>query len=666
MHLKQKGSNMLEKVNMPEDVKVLTKEEKVLLAQEIRNYIIEIVSKTGGHLASNLGVVELTIALHSCFQFPKDKLIWDVGHQCYVHKILTGRKEKMATLRKKDGLSGFPKAKESVYDQFDTGHSSTSISAALGMARARDIQKEHHHVIAVIGDGALTGGVALEALNDAGNSKTNLIVILNDNEMSISQNVGGISSFLTKLRTRKFYKKSNKIIKKIVEKIPKLGNTIIKIIQRVKKMMKSIFIQNMFFEDIGYTYLGPVDGHDIEKVEDILERAKQIEGPVLVHVITKKGKGYAPAEKNPDKFHGVSSFDIQTGNSHKIKGKDYSSVFGETLVALGKRDEKIVAVTAAMKDGTGLSYFKEAFPDRFFDVGIAEQHALTMCAGMAKAGLKPVVSIYSSFYQRGYDQIIHDICLQKLPVVMCIDRGGIVGNDGETHQGIYDMAFLRSVPNLTIMAPKDFKELKEMLIYALTLKRPVAIRYPRGGESEVTFEKQEPLKMGKAEIMKQGEECVIIAIGKMVAYAQKIAQNLEKQNHSVQVINARFLKPMDKQILTYIEKTKKVVTIEDGCRIGGLASEIAEQITKSKEKIEVLSFAYPDEFIEHGSVQEVEEAYGMTVEKMTKTIYTWLEKEHIQKQIEESRTDAGTRQVIPSKIGRQKRRRKEKAYARGY
>lgn len=666
MHLKEKGSNMLEKVNMPEDVKALTKEEKVVLAQEIRNYIIEIVSKTGGHLASNLGVVELTIALHSCFQFPKDKLIWDVGHQCYVHKILTGRKEKMTTLRKKDGLSGFPKAKESVYDQFDTGHSSTSISAALGMARARDIQKEHHHVIAVIGDGALTGGVALEALNDAGNSKTNLIVILNDNEMSISQNVGGISSFLTKLRTRKFYKKSNKIIKKIVEKIPKLGNTIIKIIQRVKKMMKSILIQNMFFEDIGYTYLGPVDGHDIEKVEDILERAKQIEGPVLVHVITKKGKGYAPAEKNPDKFHGVSGFDIQTGNSHKIKGKDYSSVFGETLVALGKKDEKIVAVTAAMKDGTGLSYFKEAFPDRFFDVGIAEQHALTMCAGMAKAGLKPVVSIYSSFYQRGYDQIIHDICLQKLPVVMCIDRGGIVGNDGETHQGIYDMAFLRSVPNLTIMAPKDFKELKEMLTYALTLKRPVAIRYPRGGESKVPFEKQEPLKVGKAEILKQGEECVMIAIGKMVAYAQKIAQNLEKQNHSVQVINARFLKPMDKQILTYIEQTKKVVTIEDGCRIGGLASEIAEQITKSKEKIEMLSFAYPDEFIEHGSVQEVEEAYGMTVEKMTQTIYTWLEKEHIQKQIEESRTDAGTRQVIPSKIGRQKKRRKEKAYARGY
>lgn len=666
MHLKEKGSNMLEKVNMPEDVKALTKEEKVVLAQEIRNYIIEIVSKTGGHIASNLGVVELTIALHSCFQFPKDKLIWDVGHQCYVHKILTGRKEKMTTLRKKDGLSGFPKAKESVYDQFDTGHSSTSISAALGMARARDIQKEHHHVIAVIGDGALTGGVALEALNDAGNSKTNLIVILNDNEMSISQNVGGISSFLTKLRTRKFYKKSNKIIKKIVEKIPKLGNTIIKIIQRVKKMMKSIFIQNMFFEDIGYTYLGPVDGHDIEKVEDILERAKQIEGPVLVHVITKKGKGYAPAEKNPDKFHGVSGFDIQTGNSHKIKGKDYSSVFGETLVALGKKDEKIVAVTAAMKDGTGLSYFKEAFPDRFFDVGIAEQHALTMCAGMAKAGLKPVVSIYSSFYQRGYDQIIHDICLQKLPVVMCIDRGGIVGNDGETHQGIYDMAFLRSVPNLTIMAPKDFKELKEMLTYALTLKRPVAIRYPRGGESKVPFEKQEPLKVGKAEILKQGEECVMIAIGKMVAYAQKIAQNLEKQNHSVQVINARFLKPMDKQILTYIEQTKKVVTIEDGCRIGGLASEIAEQITKSKEKIEMISFAYPDEFIEHGSVQEVEEAYGMTVEKMTQTIYTWLEKEHIQKQIEESRTDAGTRQVIPSKIGRQKKRRKEKAYARGY
>jgi len=657
---------MLEKVNMPEDVKALTKEEKVVLAEEIRQYILKTVSKTGGHLASNLGIVELTIALHTCFQFPKDKLIWDVGHQCYVHKILTGRKEKMGTLRKKDGLSGFPKAKESEYDQFDTGHSSTSISAALGMARARDIKKEKHHVMAVIGDGALTGGMALEALNDAGNSKTNLIVILNDNEMSISHNVGGISSFLTRLRTRKCYKKSNKVIKKIAEKIPILGKGIIEIVRRMKKIIKPIFIKNMLFEDIGYTYLGPVDGHDIEKIEDILERAKHIEGPVLVHVITKKGKGYAPAEKNPDKFHGVSSFDIQTGKSQKIKGKDYSSVFGETLVALAKKDTSIVAITAAMKDGTGLSQFKETFPDRFFDVGIAEQHALTMCAGMAKAGLKPVVSIYSSFYQRGYDQIIHDICLQKLPVVMCIDRAGIVGNDGETHQGIYDMAFLRSVPNLTIMAPKDFKELKAMLAYALTLKRPVAIRYPRGGEGKQAFTTQEPLKMGKAEILKQGEEGVIVAIGKMVAYAQEIAQTLEKQQHSLQVINARFLKPFDKQILQSIEKTKKVITIEDGCKIGGLASQIAELTATSKENIKTLSFAYPDEFIEHGSVQDMEEKYGMSVEKMTNTILTWLEKEPTHTKKEESKTDAGNRQTVPSKASRQKKRRSKKAYARSY
>jgi len=655
---------MLEKVNMPEDVKALTEEEKKKLANDIREYLIQIVSKTGGHLASNLGIVELTIALHSSFNLPQDKLIWDVGHQCYVHKILTGRKEELKTLRQKDGLSGFPKAKESIYDHFDTGHSSTSISAGLGMARARDIKKENYHVVAVIGDGALTGGMALEALNDAGNSKTNFIVILNDNEMSISKNVGGISSFLTRLRTRKCYKKSNFIVKKWLEKIPKVGNFLIRKVRRMKQMIKPIFIKNMFFEDIGYTYLGPVDGHDIEKLEDILTRAKQVEGPVLVHVITKKGKGYTPAEENPDKFHGVSSFDIQTGKSCKIKGKDYSSVFGETLVEMAKKDKKIVAITAAMKDGTGLTAFKEAYPERFFDVGIAEQHALTMCAGMAKAGLKPVVSIYSSFYQRAYDQIIHDICLQKLPVVMCIDRAGIVGNDGETHQGLYDMAFLRSVPNLTIMAPKDFKELKKMLQYAIQLNKPVAIRYPRGGESSGSFQKEAPIKQATAEILQEGEDITIVAIGKMVAYAQKIAENLKKENIEAQVINARFLKPFDKQILQHIQKRKKVVTIEDGCLVGGLASEIAEQTTKLKDPIQVLSFGYPDAFIEHGSVAEIEEKYGMTVQKMTQTIQKWLNKDQQEKSIEETHEDAGTRQIVHSKTSRQKKRRREKAYLR--
>ncbi len=657
---------MLEKVNLPEDVKALTKEEKIVLANDIRQSMLETVSKTGGHLASNLGIVELTIALHSCFQLPKDKLVWDVGHQCYVHKILTGRKEHMQTLRQKGGLSGFPKAKESAYDQFETGHSSTSISAALGMARARDIQKQDHHVIAVIGDGALTGGMALEALNDAGNSHTNLIVILNDNAMSISQNVGGISSFLTKLRTRKCYKQTNFLVKALLEKIPKLGNVIIEAIKRIKKMMKSVFIQNMLFEDLGYTYLGPVDGHDIEKLEDILERAKRVEGPVLVHVLTKKGKGYAPAEENPAIFHGVSSFDIATGNSYKIKGKDYSSVFGETLVELAKKDSKIVAITAAMKDGTGLSSFQQSYPDRFFDVGIAEQHALTMCAGMAKAGLKPVVSIYSSFYQRAYDQIIHDICLQNLPVVMCIDRAGIVGNDGETHQGLYDMAFLRNVPNLTIMAPKDFQELRDMLTYAMTLHRPVAIRYPRGGEDAKGFTMHPPLQLGKAEILQDGQDCTIISIGKMVSYAQKVADNLQKENYSIEVIHARFLKPFDKQILKHICQTQRVVTIEDGCVIGGLAGEVSERIADCKENIQLLSFGYPDHFIEHGSVGEIEEQYGMTVEHMTHMIRKWLQNQTIEKQNEERKPDAGNRQIVPSKASRQKRRRKQKAYARNH
>ncbi len=593
--------NILEKVNNPEDLRKLNIKEKEQLAKEIRQKVINTVSVTGGHLASNLGITELTIALHSVFNTPKDKIVWDVGHQTYVHKILTGRKDKMSTLRQLGGISGFPKIKESEYDSFDTGHSSTSISVALGMARARDIKKEDNNVIAVIGDGALTGGMALEALNDAGNSKTKLIVILNDNEMSISKNVGGISQFLTKMRTRKFYKKSNNSIRKALEETPKIGTPIIRLARRVKYSLKQLFLPNMFFEDLGFKYLGPVDGHDIERLEWILKLAKKEQEPVLIHTITKKGKGYKPAEENPDKFHATGSFEIETGKSKKEKKKDYSAVFGEKLIDIAKNNEKIVAITAAMADGTGLKEFKEKYPNRFFDVGIAEQHAVSLAAGMAKEGLKPVVPIYSSFYQRAYDQVIHDICIESLPVVLCVDRAGIVGNDGETHQGLLDLAFFNIVPNLTIMAPKDFEELEQMLEYAITLNSPVVIRYPRGGENEKTkFEKHEEIKQGKAEIIREGKDVSIIGIGKMVAKAVEMTEELEKQGKRVELINARFLKPFDEEkIIETITKTKNVITIEDASIVGGLGTKVKEIIAENKiENVELKCYAYPDKFIE--------------------------------------------------------------------
>ena len=605
-------SSILNEVNNPKDLKTLNIKEKEQLSEEIREKIINTVSKTGGHLASNLGVVELTIALHSVFNTPKDKIVWDVGHQTYVHKILTGRKEKMDTLRQLDGIAGFPKTKESEYDSFNTGHSSTSISVALGMARARDIKKEDNNVIAVIGDGALTGGMALEALNDAGNSKTKLIVILNDNEMSISKNVGGISQFLTKIRTKKFYKKSNNSVRKVLEKTPSIGPLIIRLARRIKYSLKQLVLPNMFFEDLGFKYLGPVDGHDIERVEWVLKLAKKEQEPVVVHIITKKGKGYKPAEENPDKFHATSSFEIETGKNIKEKKKDYSAVFGEKLVKLSKENKNIVAITAAMTDGTGLKKFKEEYPDRFFDVGIAEQHALGLAAGLAKEGLIPVVPIYSSFYQRAYDQVIHDICLQNLPVVMCVDRAGVVGNDGETHQGLLDLSFFNIVPNVTIMAPKDFKELEQMLEYGVNLKAPVVIRYPRGTENEkVKFTQHEEIKQGKAEIIKEGKDISIITIGKMVAKGVELAEQLKKQGKEVEVINARFLKPFDtEKMIETIQKTKNVITIEDGTIVGGLATKVKELIAENNlENVELKCYAYPDKFIEHGNIDELEEKY---------------------------------------------------------
>lgn len=610
---------MLETINAPEDVKKLNTEEKKKLAEEIRKYILEIVSENGGHLASNLGVVELSLALHSVFDVPKDKIVWDVGHQTYVHKIITGRREQLKTLRQLNGIAGFPKSKESEADSFNTGHSSTSISAALGMARARDLKKENHSVIAVIGDGALTGGMALEALNDAGWSQTRMTVILNDNEMSISKNIGGISMLLSKLRTKKTYSKSSDVVKKAILKVPAIGKPVVKIVRRIKRSIKQLIIPKMFFEDIGFRYLGPVDGHDIEELERMLKISKQLEGPVLIHVLTKKGKGFTIAEENPDKFHATGPFDLATGKSKKEKKKDYSKVFGEKLVELAQKNDKIVAITASMKDGTGLTEFAKQFPDRFFDIGIAEQHAIGVAAGMAKEGAIPVVPIYASFYQRAYDQVIHDVAMQNLPVVMCVDRAGIVGADGETHQGTLDMAFFRLVPNLTIMAPKNFKELEEMLSFAVDLGKPVVIRYPRGSEDEYKMEKQEKIEEGKAEILKEGNDLSIIAIGKMVAIAMKVAEEIEKeQDITVEVINTRFLKPIDKEtIKKSIEKTKQVITIEDGTIRNGLATAVQEIILEGNlQEVKIKNYAYPDQYIEHGSVEELEKIYRMDEESI--------------------------------------------------
>ncbi|MBR2786006.1 MAG: 1-deoxy-D-xylulose-5-phosphate synthase [Clostridia bacterium] len=613
---------ILEKVNNVEDLRKLKLNEKEQLAEEIRKFILNIVSENGGHLASNLGIVELTIALHSVFNTPKDAIIWDVGHQTYVHKVITGRKNKMATLRQLDGIAGFPKVTESEFDSFNTGHSSTSISVALGMARANKLEGKSDKVVAVIGDGALTGGMAQEALNDAGSSNADVTVVLNDNEMSISKNVGGITYFLSKLRTKRFYTKTNSRVKKLTLKIPRVGERIVKFAHRMKKGIKQVFIQKMYYEDIGFTYIGPVDGHDIEKLESVFKTSKSIKGPVLIHVVTKKGKGYKIAEENPDKFHSTSSFNIETGKPKKPKKPDYSKTFGDKLVELAKKDEKIVAISAAMIDGTGLKEFKKQFPDRIFDVGIAEQHALGMAAGMARKGFKPVISIYSSFYQRGYDQVIHDICIQNLPVVMCVDRAGIVGNDGETHQGIFDMAFFSIVPNITIMAPKDFAELEKMLEFAVNLNSPVVIRYPRGGEGTIKFNKCDNVELGKAEILKTGEDLTIIAIGKMVERAMEVSNLLKEQNIDCEVINARFVKPLDSNTIeTSIRKTKHVITIEDGILHGGLGTSVIELINDCNiNDVYMKAYGYDDVFVQHGSIGELEKLNGLDAKSIALSV----------------------------------------------
>ena len=612
---------MLERINNINDLKQLDIKDKKILAKDIREYLLEVVSKNGGHLASNLGVVELTIALESVFDVNKDKIIWDVGHQSYVHKILNGRKEELKSIRKIDGIAGFPKYQESETDCFNTGHSSTSISAAMGMACARDLKNEDNSVIAVIGDGSLTGGMALEALNHAGSSKKNIIVILNDNEMSISKNVGGINQLLTKLRVKKNYTRSNDRWKRKIKKIPVIGKHLVNMVSTLKKIIKQIIIPGMYFEEIGFKYVGPIDGHNIEDLEYIFKEVKKIDEPILIHVLTKKGKGYKPAEDNPDKFHGASPFNIETGKSIKKKSKDYSAAFGDKLVNMATKNDKIVAITAAMKDGTGLTKFGEAFPDRLFDVGIAEQHALTFAAGLAKEGMVPFVSIYSSFYQRAYDQVIHDICMQNLPVIMCVDRAGIVGNDGETHQGLYDLSFFKLIPNIVIMAPRDFKELSAMMEYAVQLKCPVVIRYPRGSEEVIDIPCKE-LKLGKCEKVRTGKDITIVSIGKMVPKALEIANKLKEYKIDVEVINSRFLKPFDNYgVLKSIEKTKNVIVMEDGTCIGGLSSTVKELLVDNKMKdIKFKSYSYPDKFIEHGSVSELEDRYGFNNDEIVQYI----------------------------------------------
>ena len=616
---------MLENVNNTKDLKKLTIKEKEELAKDIRKYIIEIVSENGGHLASNLGVVELTLALESVFDVNKDKIVWDVGHQTYVHKILNGRKEEIKEIRKLNGIAGFPKTNESETDCFNTGHSSTSISAAMGMAKARDIKNEKHSVVAVIGDGALTGGMALEALNHIGSSKTNVIVILNDNEMSISKNIGGVNMLLSKLRARKLYTISNKSGKKILDRIPIVGNPLIKIIRRMKKGIKQLIIPKMFFEDIGFKYLGPIDGHNIENMEGIFKGAKELEEPVLIHVLTKKGKGYKPAEEEPDRFHATSPFEIETGKPKKIKGKDYSKVFGEKIVKMAEKNKKIVAITASMRDGTGLTKFAQKYPERFFDVGIAEQHALTFAAGLAKEGMIPFVPIYSSFYQRAYDQVIHDICMQNLPVIMCVDRAGIVGADGETHQGILDLSFFKVIPNITIMAPKDFKELEDMMSFAVKLNKPVVIRYPRGGESKEKFLTHSFIQYKKADVLTIGKDVTIIAIGNQVSKAMNLYRELKKININAEVINVRFLKPFNKYtVLNSIYKTHFVVTLEDNTLIGGLGSEVKELVSeKNIPNVIIKTFGYPDVFVEHGTPQELEEKYRLD----EKSVYNYIKKQ---------------------------------------
>lgn len=607
-------SDLLDKINSPEDLRKLDNDSLKQLAGEIREFIISSVSKTGGHLASNLGVVELTLAIHCVYNTPVDKVIWDVGHQIYTHKIITGRKNYFNTLRQYGGLSGFPKRCESKYDIFETGHSSTSISAALGMSRARDIKGEHYSVVAVIGDGALTGGMAFEALNDAGDSNTNITVILNDNQMSISRNVGSISAYLSRIRTEPVYFKLKEDFQNALNRIPGVGKDLNKMVEKAKDSFKNLLVPNMLFEDLGFTYLGPIDGHDIAQLKDVLSRSKKIKGPALIHVITKKGKGYDYAEKSPDKYHGIGVFDVDTGEMLGVKGKTYSSVFGDEIIKIAGEDKRVVAITAAMPEGTGLDKFAKTYPDRFFDVGIAEQHAVTMAAGLASSGMRPVFAVYSTFLQRAYDQILHDICMQKLPVILAVDRAGIVGEDGETHQGIFDLSYLRNIPNLIIMAPKSVDEMRAMLRMSFSLNCPVAIRYPKGSDPDgIDFGPEEKIEPYKAEVMLRGKDILIIALGRMVSLSYAAAMELKKSGIEAGLINSRFVKPLDKStILDEVKKYNKIITVEDNVVTGGFGSAILEMLVQNgiyNKNVKILGF--PDDFIPHGNYKILFKKYGL-------------------------------------------------------
>lgn len=612
---------VLEKINQVNDIKKILPEEYELLAEEIRKFLIEKISASGGHLASNLGVVELTMALHLCFDFPKDKVVWDVGHQSYTHKLLTGRKAGFDELRKYGGLSGFSKRKESDCDCFDTGHSSTSISAGIGLVAARDLLGGKESVISVIGDGALTGGMAYEALNNASQLKKNFIIVLNDNHMSIAENVGGMSEYLNELRTNEVYTNFKNGVEQSLNRIPG-GTQLAHHLKRTKSGIKQLLIPGMLFEDMGVTYLGPVDGHDIHKLLEVFKRAKRVKGAVLVHILTKKGKGYGPAERHPARFHGAEPFDIQTGIPKKNRKKaNYQDVFSTCMVKLGQRNEKVVAITAAMPDGTGLKRFKNLYPERFFDVGIAEGHAVTFAAGLAAGGVRPIFAVYSSFLQRAYDQILHDVCIQNLPVVFAIDRSGLVGSDGETHQGIFDLSYLSSIPNMHIMAPKNKWELSDMLKFAVNFDGPIALRYPRGEAYDGLKEFRSPMVYGKGEILYEEEDIAILAVGSMVKTAETVRRNLKDAGYSCTLVNGRFIKPVDTELIRELSREHKLlVTIEENVRSGGFGEKVQDYVIEQKLPVNILTIALPDEYVEHGNVELLYEEVGIDAESVTKRI----------------------------------------------
>ncbi len=612
---------VLDKIQKENDIKNLTPKEIDVLRQEIREFLIEKISELGGHLASNLGTVELTMALHLFLDFPQDKIIWDVGHQSYTHKILTGRKDAFDHLRQYGGMSGFPKRMESDCDAFDTGHSSTSISAGLGLAWARELQGEDYKVVSVIGDGALTGGMAYEAMNNAAALKKNFMIILNDNNMSISENVGGMSRHLSKLRTSSNYAELKEGVQTSLEKIPVYGERIVSGIRKTKSSIKQMVIPGMIFEDMGIMYLGPVDGHDIDAMLKVFQEASHVPGPVLVHVLTKKGYGYRPAEGHPSRFHGTTPFDIETGIPLSHGKASYTDVFSTVMRKMGDRDDKLVAITAAMADGCGLKRFHNMFPERFFDVGIAEEHAVTFAAALAAGGMHPVFAVYSSFLQRGYDQILHDVCMQNLPVVLAIDRAGLVGSDGETHQGVFDLSYLTEMPNMTVMAPKNKWELSDMLKYAIAYDAPIALRYPRGEAYDGLAQKREPIVYGKCEEIISGEKVLLFALGSMVKTAVGVCEQLEKQGIHATLVNARFAKPFDETYLKeHMEAYSLIVTMEENVALGGFGEHVACFLRREGYHGEVLSIAIADTFVEHGNVSVLQKELGIDEDGVVRQI----------------------------------------------